>query len=989
MKGFIRIAVTAAILLGIITSCSRDIIIPDVNDVPEGYRSVEFFAQVPEMNQVQTKAVDPDGGGVQNMTIFCFDVNNLFITTVNVTDIERDEIVAGNASMGGYFSVKIPDHAEYLQLVGNQNLTYFEEDDYRGMSEVEVMSALEASAGRMIYWARKSVDELLSHDSRENPVLLIRNQAKFTLEVSDGVPFEQSGWIVVNTNAYGTVAPYCAEHGFEAPHYIDRPFVTLPDDDHKLREFIDVRTSTEEHVFETENTAADPVDFIVKGSYDGGEELYYRVSIIDSDGEYIPIYRNHHYKVNIDGELYYGQPTFAQALEAPATNNVWISVSDDIRSISDGTNTLEVENTAIVIAERDIPSQGSSYYISYYYNGDAEPQVSWVGENNVALHNFSHSDGTIAITLNDMGDMQKREGTLLIKAGRLSRKVKVITIKEQNFVPAWITTNVYGGEAGEHVTMMFTIPDECPEELFPMEVLVSVNDMDVRNESGMVLPIITAVDDPERYGEDNGIGYKYVLTVEGVGKHRIYFETILSHNENTEITAKIEAEHFAPVEKTATFKHEENKWIIIDDLRHFTAAIPKDEVIHYYLVPQKINAPLELHTHLGTDVVWNENTREYDFTPIEPDEDDEFLMYSRYLDHTIEEYFHFVEIDPSNWGTGGRVHGFYRTNTPLAAGETAVFHLKTNSAKSEEVVRIASNPNGSPSVMGGGDCIGNDYKSVVFELANYHPFHFAAQINDEGTVIDGENPELVETALVSYVPGSDVTISFDVTSFQSTIRGDDGEILPDEEQVSVDPFGTAFDIYIDAPMLEIDEDDPYYRSGKIEEDPSVEGRYVYHVDADRSAEAYGGDPLGYDGINTFRSGERKYINFKTKNIVSTGDIRISSDKSKVVFYDKTFRIQNESITGVIQYKDGDSVYDVPAGAFIPFEVLPTYNRIGAVDVNEGGEFELRLRSEYRYNWNVDDVKFQFTYGGKVYEKTFDSISELYEHLEYNGTIILE
>ena len=100
---------------------------------------------------------------------------------------------------------------------------------------------------------------------------------------------------------------------------------------------------------------------------------------------------HHHYKVNIDGELYYGQPTFAQALEAPATNNVWISVSDDIRSISDGTNTLEVENTAIVIAERDIPSQGSSYYISYYYNGDAEPQVSWVGENNVALHNFSHS----------------------------------------------------------------------------------------------------------------------------------------------------------------------------------------------------------------------------------------------------------------------------------------------------------------------------------------------------------------------------------------------------------------------------------------------------------------------------------------------------------------------------------------------------------------------------------------------------------------------
>lgn len=57
-------------------------------------------------------------------------------------------------------------------------------------------------------------------------------------------------------------------------------------------------------------------------------------------------------------------------------------------------------------------------------------------------------------------------------------------MKEQTFEPAWITTNIYGVETGENVTMMFTIPDECPQELFPMDVLVSVNDMDVRDESG-------------------------------------------------------------------------------------------------------------------------------------------------------------------------------------------------------------------------------------------------------------------------------------------------------------------------------------------------------------------------------------------------------------------------------------------------------------------------------------------------------------------------
>lgn len=981
MKGYIRIAAALATLVGILASCNRDTIIPDMNDAPAGYRTVEFVAQVPDMNQVQTRAVDPDGGGVQNMTIFCFDANSLFITTVNVKDIVRDEIVAGNASMGGKFKVNIPDHAVYLQLVGNQNLTYFDEDNYRGMSEVEVMSTLQASAGRMIYWARKTVDELKAHNTDANPVKLIRNQAKFTLEVAGNVPFVQKGWIVVNTNAYGTVAPYCAEHGFEAPHYIDRPFVTLAEDVTKLSEFIDVRTNPEEFVFETENTIAEPVDFIVKGSYNGGPDLYYRVSIIDKDGENIPIYRNHHYKVNIDGELYYGQPTFAQALEAPATNNVWVAVSDEIKSISDGTNTLSVAQTAYVIAEKDMPAYDSYYYIDYEYDGTEQVEVSWTGDNNVARYNLSHTAGRIGVTLNAMGGLSKREGTLLIKAGRLSRKVKIITIKEQSFVPAWITTNVYGGKPGEHVTMMFTIPDDCPQELFPMDVLVSVNDMDVRNESGMVLPVITATDDPERYGADNGIGYKYVLTVEGTGKQRIYLETILSHDENATVNVMIEAEHFVPVTKTATFKHAENKSIIIDNLRHYTAAIPNDEVIHYYLVPQKINAPVELVAHLGQNAVWNTATGEYDYTPLVPDPADEFLMYSRYLDHNdgvdaSQYYFNFKDFNPDLWSTGGRVQGFYRSeNSHALSTDRTVFYLKTNSAKSAEVVRIASNPNGSQSVTGSGTCAGNDYKSVVFELANYHPFHFAATVDEYGQTVTGETPETVDEAYVSYEPGSKVIVSFDVKAFKSATRGDNGQVLPDSEQVMVDPFGTAFDIYIDAPMLEIDPSDPLYAAGKVTVN---DGRFVYHVAASQASE------------DSFGSNGRKSIRFRTKNIVSAGEITITSDKSKVVYYDKTFRVQNESITGKIQYKPaGGSATDIPAGSFVPFEVLPTYNRIGTVDVNNSGNFQLRLRSEYRYNWTVDDVKLQFNDGGTVYEATFGSLEELYNHVSAGKAIILQ
>ena len=276
-------------------------------------------------------------------------------------------------------------------------------------------------------------------------------------------------------------------------------------------------------------------------------------------------------------------------------------------------------------------------------------------------------------------------------------------------------------------------------------------------------------------------------------------------------------------------------------------------------------------------------------------------------------------------------------------------------------------------------------------MANFHPFHFAAQVNGQGTIISGENEEETDYVVLNYQPGQRVEIAFDVTSFTSTIHGNDGSILPNSEQMSVDPFGTAFDIYIDAPMLAIDETSELYTSGKLERDPNKEGRFVYHVDANRDTERRSGSAVAKqtDGLASNQAGERKVLSFKTKNIVTTGEITISSDQSKVVYYTKTFKIQNQSITGTLQYrKDGNIITPIPVGAFVPFEVEPTYNRIGAVSVTEGGKFELRLRSEYKYDWNTDNVKLQFIdANGTKYEKVFDSIAALYASL--NDPIILE
>ena len=998
MKKSVKYLMTVILGAVMTISCQQeDLFNPDVDNTPEGYKTIEFMAQVPDMNIVQTRAVDPDGRGVQQITVFCFDENDLFITTVTA-DIETD---GSQESLKGKFKVSVPDYAVTLQLVGNQNLTYFNEDRYRGMSEVDVMAALEASPGRMIYWARKTVESLSQHNSADNPVKLLRNQAKITLNVdASKTTFEQKGWVVVNSNAFGTVAPYSSEYGgFVAPS-VDQPFVTLPQNKAKLGDFLDVRTNDEEFIFETENTESDPIDFIVKGSLAGGEDLYYRISLLDENGNNVMIMRNHHYTVNIVGDLYYGQTSFEAALEAPATNNVWVSVSDNISEVQDSEYRLSVDNTSVVIGENEFKTP-NTYYLHYTLEsltGEAltEAAVSWMENNDVALHGFTHTfdaatgRGTILITLNQMGEMQKREGTLFIKKGRLSRKIKVVTVKEQTFEPAWITTNIYGVGTGENVTMMFTIPDECPQELFPMNVLISVNDLDIRNESGMRLPIIKSGDDG--YGADNGIGYKYVLTVNETGKQRVYLETILEQSVDNTIDVTIEAKHFKSLSKTATFQSEVNQYILLHNLRSYSAQMPADEVIYYYLVPQKVNAVVDFPTHLGKDIVWNDDYTVRSYTAVTPGENDEFLIYSQFLNHDESRTdldFTFYPVSSDLYSTGGRVYGFKR-KMDGTAGQGATYHMITNTPKSAEIVRIASNPVGSPSVTGSGElCNGAQYRSAVFELANFHPFHFAAQINGHGTVVDGQNEEVVDVVHLNYLPNQTVNISFDVTSFLSSIQGVD-----QSNQESVDPFGTAFDIYIDAPMLKLDESSSLYTSGKVERDPNVAGRFIYHVSEDRETERAAGtttalvsDPKAVDG----QSGERKTIAFKTNDIVTAGEITISADESKVIYYTKKFKIQNSSITGVLKYRNAnDEIVNVPSGSFVPFEVMPTYDRIGVISVGDNGAFELRLRQEYKYDWNTDNVKFQYRdENGVVYESTFNSLNNLYSTLQNGTPITLE
>lgn len=1025
-----RVIYAAAVLAGMLalaTSCLRDKLPGDAKP-DDGYIEISFGADIPPMPAVETRSVDPDGGGVQNMTLFCFDLYGLFITTAQATlspkNPEYDE-ETGNYLIAGTFSAKVPQNTRTIHFLANQIMTGFKESDFYSRSEAEVMASLEGSSGMMVYWARFKAQSDLAAELKA--IELVRNHARIRVKNPENTHMEITGMAVYNTNAFGTVAPYHPMKEFIRPGKDNGYFVTLPHNTAMLSDVYDVTENTSQYVFESENAADKPVSVILRGhpaDTPGAPELYYRVMLIDEQGEQLPVCRNISYDIEIRGELAYGQQTFDDALTAAATNNVWISIQDNIDEVSDGKYTLKVNETSRVLRQEEtVPEQGGlsrTIRLGYTLTGasgttvtqEDKPLVTWLDGNTIGGqtigNDFSIQDdvgvGTITVSLRQFGENdQKLEGTLLVKKGMLQRKIKVIAIRKQQFIPIWVASQVYGtpstgedGVYGESVTLMFTIPETCPAELFPLRVLIGTEDLDVRAAAGDELPIVRRgeagfgdTDITNSKGEP--IDFKYVYEAKQPGMQRVYFRTILPQTgSGVKTNVTVESEHFKRETKEVTYTSEQYL-IEVFGLSEYNVdpddEFANDETIYYRLVPQKNNAYVQFNIHLHDNSTEKLPDGDYgEFVPALPG--DEFLIYSQHLNHITDDEAkpegvtafdcRFWPVSEDRWSENGCVHMFKPRDpsNPPSSGEAGNYsiYMRTNTPKSAEVVRIASNTTGSnlhPEEPG--DYEGRGYRSTTFELANYNPFRFAARIDDKGEDATNDVEEPMTGLEWNYADpeAKEVDIEFDVTSF----RGSDNR--------SVDPFGEAFEIYIDAPMLTIDATRLAacnLTEDKLRPDPTVAGRFIYTVEPSREAErAFGMPDLQVIKPDTPLSGvsggdgaadqmrERKRLPFKTNQVVSAGDIILSSNETKVVYFRKMFRVTNPSVKGQLKYQPEGAAEAsvVPNGASVSFSEKRMGSRIGSMSVGSDGRFELRLRKEYNPSW-LSEIELHYTNGGVVY-----------------------
>lgn len=102
---------TALLVMSVcLVSCQQNELIGELPAAREGYVALRFSADIPvmETQNVSTRSVDPDGGGVQTMTLFCFDNYGSFITTVKA-DLSPTDDLTGN------FTAEVPEiHGGYI-----------------------------------------------------------------------------------------------------------------------------------------------------------------------------------------------------------------------------------------------------------------------------------------------------------------------------------------------------------------------------------------------------------------------------------------------------------------------------------------------------------------------------------------------------------------------------------------------------------------------------------------------------------------------------------------------------------------------------------------------------------------------------------------------------------------------------------------------------------------------------------------------------------
>lgn len=457
-----------------------------------------------------------------------------------------------------------------------------------------LMTTYKGSNGRTL--PAQNQDYIADDIPELEEVILVRNFAKISFWSKEECPFMIQGFYLVDTPRTGSIAPYSDAQGYNTAYVNPRNstaaailgsytghelsyeltsgiagkrWVTKWDPGQNMcYDYMYERTipTNSEPAF-AETGAILSVTWTKVYLLDdektrqelwGNPNRYYKVSLVDENGAYIPILRNFRYVFEVSDITTDHHPTSAdEAYRGEFLGDVSASVRTSML------DDLSNNKSRIVVAGRSGNNMsytsigaGKSFNIDFYFYPDANnsevvvtngknsragkrvsiqtdietngsyPQAIASISDVVVTHNANGTDnhGTITVTLNDSqpGVVQKGKLKILgqVEGSRaLYREVEFTVMEKQEFAAGEVQTTatpLSSDSMNRETTVTIALPDGLPRDMFPLQIKIEAQNNGLTSiPDNSVDPAISAL--PVKYGpsafNSNRNSYYFVKTI--------------------------------------------------------------------------------------------------------------------------------------------------------------------------------------------------------------------------------------------------------------------------------------------------------------------------------------------------------------------------------------------------------------------------------------------------------------------------------------------
>lgn len=565
MKQLIRL--TGLLVLALLTACTADRIADDTTTRPESNTTkMTFTVAVPDY-ALETRAAVKGVEGIDDNTleILCFDSDGFYLGLGE--EISNEANTSGDTRQYR-LSALVPNATARIHFLANSGIDY--QASWIGMHENTLMTAMVSNAEKnkkVVYWGyvkKESPEALQSFmtDSPANVVYMLRDRAKITVEADNDANISNILLTVVNGEGVGSMAPFDRET-LAFPQITENwqaAAITLPTATQTINGTEEDLTDVA-YTFESKNSSDNPVKAILKVTYNDGTVRYHQVLLENDDHEPYLIKRNHEYRIlisKLDEGL--GYSSFDGAVMGTAANNPWIAVADIVPEITNGTYTLAIkQGTSVVVQSGSTAEILFSYNLNGSVGSDLSPSdfyVTWLKNEAVSpdtqpslTYNSSTGEGKVSFALADITNNLKEAALRLIdKKHGMSRKINIYSIKEFGYTFDFPTT--MSSQNTATATLTFTVPDNYPVELLPVELRIASNDINPKD-CGVEVGSTTEISG----GEDWNCWFVYKAYT--TGTHTITMQNVRNNSANATGHFYFKAPYYhqgEPVEVTFTYK---------------------------------------------------------------------------------------------------------------------------------------------------------------------------------------------------------------------------------------------------------------------------------------------------------------------------------------------------------------------------------------------------------------------------------------------------